>query len=72
MPLPRSADLGLSDEQKLLRRTLREFAQEKVAPRAHEIDAAQSFPAESWTEAARARPARRDGSERATAAPASA
>jgi isovaleryl-CoA dehydrogenase len=52
MPLPRSADLGLTDEQKLLRRTLREFAQEKVAPRAHEIDAAQGFPAESWAEAA--------------------
>jgi isovaleryl-CoA dehydrogenase len=52
MPLPLSADLGLSDEQKLLRRTVREFAQEKVAPRAHGIDAGQSFPAESWSEAA--------------------
>jgi isovaleryl-CoA dehydrogenase len=52
MPLPRSADLGLSDEQRLLRRTLREFAREKVAPRAHRIDAEQSFPAESWAEAA--------------------
>ncbi|HUB98743.1 MAG TPA: acyl-CoA dehydrogenase family protein [Solirubrobacterales bacterium] len=52
MPLPRSADLGLSDEQKLLRRTLRQFAQEKVGPRAHDIDASQSFPAESWAEAA--------------------
>lgn len=52
MPLPRSADLGLTDEQRLLRRTVREFAQDKVAPRAHGIDAAQSFPAESWAEAA--------------------
>jgi isovaleryl-CoA dehydrogenase len=52
MPLPRSADLGLNDEQRLLRRTLHEFAQEKVAPRAHRIDAEQSFPAESWAEAA--------------------
>ncbi len=52
MPLPRSADLGLSDEQRLLRATLHEFAQEKVAPRAHDIDAAQSFPAQSWAEAA--------------------
>ena len=52
MPLPRSADLGLTDEQRLLRRTVREFAQAKVAPRAHGIDAAQSFPAESWAEAA--------------------
>jgi isovaleryl-CoA dehydrogenase len=53
MPLPRSADLGLTDEQRLLRQTVREFAQAKVAPRAHGIDAAQSFPAESWAEAAR-------------------
>jgi isovaleryl-CoA dehydrogenase len=52
VPLPRSADLGLTDEQRLLRRTVREFAREKVAPRAHGIDAAQSFPSESWAEAA--------------------
>jgi isovaleryl-CoA dehydrogenase len=52
VPLPRSADLGLTDEQRLLRRTVRQFAQEKVAPRAHGIDAEQSFPAESWAEAA--------------------
>ncbi|HEY1854014.1 MAG TPA: acyl-CoA dehydrogenase family protein [Solirubrobacterales bacterium] len=52
MGLPRSAEYGLSDEQKLLRRTLRQFAQEKVAPRARELDAEQSFPAESWAEAA--------------------
>lgn len=52
MPLPRSADLGLSDEQRLLRRTVHEFAQTKVAPRAHDLDATQSFPRESWEEAA--------------------
>jgi isovaleryl-CoA dehydrogenase len=52
VPLPRASELGLTDEQLLLRRTVREFAQEKVAPRAHAIDAAQSFPAESWAEAA--------------------
>lgn len=52
MPLPRSADLGLTDEQRLLRATLHEWAREKVAPRAHGIDAEQSFPAESWAEAA--------------------
>jgi isovaleryl-CoA dehydrogenase len=52
MALPRSADLGLTDEQRLLRRTLHEFAQTKVAPRARGIDAEQSFPAESWAEAA--------------------
>jgi isovaleryl-CoA dehydrogenase len=52
MPLPRSAGLGLDDEQKLLRRTVREFAQEKVAPRARGVDASQSFPTASWAEAA--------------------
>ncbi|HEX8753072.1 MAG TPA: acyl-CoA dehydrogenase family protein [Solirubrobacterales bacterium] len=52
MPLPRAAELGLSEEQLLLRATVREFAREKVAPRARAIDAAQSFPAESWAEAA--------------------
>jgi len=52
VPLPRSADLGLTDEQRLLRRTVRDFAQEKVAPRAHKIDAEQTFPTESWAEAA--------------------
>src|SRR4051812_36788974 len=52
MGLPRSADLGLTDEQRLLRRTVHEFAQTRVAPRARELDAAQRFPAESWAEAA--------------------
>ncbi|HEX3238546.1 MAG TPA: acyl-CoA dehydrogenase family protein [Solirubrobacterales bacterium] len=52
MPLPAIADFGLSDEQALLRQTVREFARAKVAPRAHGIDAAQSFPAASWREAA--------------------
>jgi isovaleryl-CoA dehydrogenase len=52
VPLPRSAELGLSDEQLLLRRTVRQFAQEKVAPRARALDAEQSFPRASWEEAA--------------------
>ena len=52
MPLPRSAELGLSDEQLLMRRTVRQFAQEKVALRARALDAEQGFPAESWAEAA--------------------
>ena len=52
MGLPSSADLGLSDEQRLLRRTLRQFAREKVAPRARALDAEQGFPRESWEEAA--------------------
>jgi isovaleryl-CoA dehydrogenase len=52
VPLPRSADIGLTDEQRLLRRTVRQFAEEKVGPRAHRIDAEQTFPSESWAEAA--------------------
>jgi isovaleryl-CoA dehydrogenase len=52
VPLPRSADLGLTDEQRLLRATVREFARQKVAPRAHDIDRDQTFPRRSWEEAA--------------------
>jgi isovaleryl-CoA dehydrogenase len=52
MPLPPASDLGLSPEQSLLRRTVREFARRDVAPRAAALDAAQSFPAESWRQAA--------------------
>ncbi|HSY38284.1 MAG TPA: acyl-CoA dehydrogenase family protein, partial [Polyangia bacterium] len=52
MPLPPPPDLGLSPEQELLRATVREFARRDVAPRAKAIDAAQSFPAESWAQAA--------------------
>ena len=52
MPLPSPPDLGLSPEQELLRATVREFARRDVAPRAKAIDAAQSFPAESWGQAA--------------------
>ncbi|MBK5220856.1 MAG: acyl-CoA dehydrogenase family protein, partial [Thermoleophilia bacterium] len=46
------ADFGLSDEQLLLRRTVREFARAKVGPRAKALDANQTFPEESWREAA--------------------
>ena len=52
MPLPPPSDLGLGEEQLLLRRTAREFARRDVAPRAAAIDAAQSFPEESWRQAA--------------------
>jgi isovaleryl-CoA dehydrogenase len=52
MPLPPPSDLGLGEEQLLLRRTVREFARRDVAPRAAAIDAAQSFPEESWRQAA--------------------
>ncbi len=52
MPLPPPSDLGFSDEQALLRRTVREFARRDVAPRAAAIDRDQSFPTESWRQAA--------------------
>jgi isovaleryl-CoA dehydrogenase len=52
MPLPPATDLGLSPEQILLRRTVHDFARRDVAPRAAGLDAAQSFPAESWRQAA--------------------
>lgn len=52
MPLPPASDLGLSPEQSLLRQTVREFARRDVAPRAKELDASQSFPRESWAQAA--------------------
>jgi isovaleryl-CoA dehydrogenase len=52
VPLPAPPDLGLEPEQTLLRRTVHEFARRDVAPRAAAIDAAQSFPAESWRQAA--------------------
>jgi isovaleryl-CoA dehydrogenase len=52
VPLPSPPDLGLSPEQELLRATVHEFARRDVAPRAKAIDAAQSFPTESWGQAA--------------------
>jgi isovaleryl-CoA dehydrogenase len=52
VPLPPPSDLGLGEEQLLLRRTVREFARRDVAPRAAAIDAEQSFPEESWRQAA--------------------
>ena len=63
MPLPRSDDLGLSDEQRLLRRTVREFARTRRRPARPALDAAQSFPRESWQPGGRAGPARRLGPE---------
>jgi isovaleryl-CoA dehydrogenase len=52
VPLPPPSDLGLDGEQVLLRRTVREWARRDVAPRAAALDASQSFPAESWRQAA--------------------
>jgi isovaleryl-CoA dehydrogenase len=52
VPLPPPSDLGLSHEQTLLRQTVRDWSRRDVAPRAKEIDAAQTFPEASWKEAA--------------------
>ena len=39
-------DFELSDEQRLLRDTVRDFARNEVAPRAAELDETKSFPYE--------------------------
>jgi isovaleryl-CoA dehydrogenase len=52
VPLPPPSDLGFTPEQKLLRQTVRAFARNDVAPRAATIDREQSFPEESWKQAA--------------------
>ena len=41
-------DFDLTDEQRLIRDTVREFAQNEVAPRAHEVDETGRFPAENF------------------------
>ena len=44
--------LDLSDDQKLLRQTVREFAEAEVRPRAREIDETGEFPRENFRKAA--------------------
>ena len=43
-------DFGLGESVDLLRRTVRDFASELIAPRAAEIEARQSFPRDLWPE----------------------
>ena len=45
-------NLDLNDEQKLLQRTVREFAESEVKPRAREIDETGHFPRETFRKAA--------------------
>jgi len=45
-------DLGLTEEQKLLQRTVREFAESEVKPLAKEIDESGHFPRETFRKAA--------------------
>src|SRR5246500_4135172 len=41
-------DFGLGSDIEMLRDTVRDFAQEKIAPRAGEIDSSNSFPRDLW------------------------
>src|SRR5246500_3498925 len=41
-------DFGLGSDLEMLRDTVRDFAQEKIAPRAAEIDSSNSFPRDLW------------------------
>jgi isovaleryl-CoA dehydrogenase len=43
-------DFGLGESADLLRRTVRDFAAELIAPRAAEIDASNQFPRDLWPE----------------------
>jgi len=43
-------DFGLGDDLDLLRDTIREFATDRIAPRAADIDARNEFPADLWPE----------------------
>ena len=45
-------DFELTDEQRLIRDTVREFAQAEVAPAAHDVDEQSRFPAEHFTKMA--------------------
>ena len=54
-------DFGLGDEVDMLRKTAEGFAQDKIAPRADEIDRTNTFPLELWPELGR--PAREPGSD---------
>jgi len=45
-------DLGLTEEQKLLRQTVRDFAEAEVKPHAREIDETGRFPRETFAKAA--------------------
>src|SRR6516165_4730425 len=43
-------DFGLGSDIEMLRDTVRDFAQDKITPRAAEIDSSNSFPRDLWPE----------------------
>jgi isovaleryl-CoA dehydrogenase len=45
-----SLDHGLGDTADMLRDTVRSFADDKIAPRADEIDKSNTFPRDLWPE----------------------
>ena len=62
-------DFSLSEEQQLLKKTVREFAEAELAPHSREWDEKQEFPREVFTQARRAGPHGRGLARRSTAAP---
>lgn len=46
-------DFGLGNDTDMLRDTVRDFAQDKIAPRAEEIDRTNTFPRDLWPELGR-------------------
>jgi butyryl-CoA dehydrogenase len=53
MATEESLDLSLTDEQKMLQKTVREFAESEVKPLAREIDESGRFPIENFRKAAK-------------------
>ena len=45
---PQGLDFGLGETAEMLRATVRDFASDRIAPRADEIDRSNSFPRELW------------------------
>ncbi|MGO8869172.1 MAG: isovaleryl-CoA dehydrogenase [Alphaproteobacteria bacterium] len=50
---PQGLDFGLGETAEMLRATVRDFASDRIAPRADEIDRSNSFPRELWPELGR-------------------
>jgi isovaleryl-CoA dehydrogenase len=46
----RSLDFGLGETSDMLRKSVRDFADDKIAPRADEIDRSNTFPRDLWPE----------------------
>ena len=60
----REFNFGLGEVIDAVREQARRFAQERIAPRANEIDRSNAFPRDLWREPRRTRAARHDGEPR--------